>query len=310
MTQASNRTTSEDVGARASERETAPSDEQRNAPTDGRETAPPDRQRNTRPNKQASRRTAERGTADRRARAFIAPLEQQSTPSIIAEKLRLAIGYGELAAGDQLYEAELARELGVSRGPLREAVQRLTQEGLVVAFRNRGVFVVEMTPERVRDMYLARAAVERAAAEQILVTGDGAAAAATLRTVVDAMRSAQRAGDIAQTTEADMRFHQTLVDLAHSPRLARMHSTLLTETRMCITALEDSYRFDDDRVREHRGIADALEHAPGPVTRASRERTEVDRLLIAHMEDAIARLSFDGARTDMSSSSGAADADA
>lgn len=221
---------------------------------------------------------------------FIEPLVQKSTPSIIAEKLRLAIGHGELAAGAQLYEAVLARELGVSRGPLREAIQRLTQEGLLVAIRNRGVFVLEMTPERVKDMYLARAAVERAAAEQILRAGGGDEACAKLLGVVSMMDEANAKGKIANTTEADMQFHQILVDLAHSPRLSRMHSTLLTETRMCITALEDSYRFGDDRVEEHRAIALALRSDSGSAPYNGRRRTLIDRLLVDHMDDAIRRL--------------------
>jgi DNA-binding GntR family transcriptional regulator len=61
-----------------------------------------------------------------------------------------------------------------------------------------------------------------------------------------------------------------------------MHNTLLTETRMCITALEDSYRFSDDRVGEHREIAEAFGAGDAPL---------VDRLLIEHMEDAVRRLS-------------------
>lgn len=224
---------------------------------------------------------------------FIEPLVQRSTPSIIADKLRLAIGHGELAAGAQLYEAELARGLGVSRGPLREAIQRLTQEGLLIAIRNRGVFVTEMTPERVRDMYLARAAVERAAAEQILRSGGGDAAAEKLLAVVEQMRVANGKGRVEDTTAADMKFHQILVDLAQSPRLSRMHSTLLTETRMCITALEDSYRFGDDRVAEHRAIAESLASDSGSPTPSSKRRTTVDRLLVEHMDDAIRRLSQD-----------------
>ena len=55
----------------------------------------------------------------------------------------------------------------MSRGPLREGLQRLTAEGLLESVRNRGLFVVEMTPENVTDMYLARGAVERAAAAQV-----------------------------------------------------------------------------------------------------------------------------------------------
>ena len=91
------------------------------------------------------------GTSVRRTtrdRASSSRLTQESTPSIIADKLRQAIGHGELKPGAQLGEADLARKLGVSRGPLREGMQRLTQEGLLVSIRNRGLFVIDMTPER------------------------------------------------------------------------------------------------------------------------------------------------------------------
>ena len=77
----------------------------------------------------ARARRAVRGPA---MTSFIGPLVQESTPSIIADKLRQAIAHGELKPGAQLGEAELARKLGVSRGPLREGMQRLTQEGLLV----------------------------------------------------------------------------------------------------------------------------------------------------------------------------------
>ncbi len=211
---------------------------------------------------------------------FIEPVERQSTPSIIADKLRKAIGYGELRAGQQLGEAQLARQLGVSRGPLREGMQRLTQEGLLVAIRNRGLFVIEMTPENVRDMYIARTAVERAAAAQIL-HHDPQEAAAALHQATDQMAEAAARHDNLGVGEADIEFHQVLVSMAHSPRLSRMHQTLLTETRMCIHALDDTYAHSDERVAEHRGIADALDVA---------DQELVDARLIAHMEDAVIRL--------------------
>ena len=92
------------------------------------------------------------------------PVVLESTPMTIAARIREAIASGVIPPGAQIGEAEFARQLAVSRGPLREGLQRLAQEGLVVAVRNRGHFVIEMTPENVRDMYVARAAVERAAA--------------------------------------------------------------------------------------------------------------------------------------------------
>ncbi len=61
---------------------------------------------------------------------LLRPVVQETTPSLSARQLRRAIGDGELTPGQQLNEMELSRSLGVSRGPLREALQRLTQEGL------------------------------------------------------------------------------------------------------------------------------------------------------------------------------------
>jgi DNA-binding GntR family transcriptional regulator len=208
---------------------------------------------------------------------FIEPLMQQSTPSIIADKLREAIGHGELKPGDQLSEADLARKFGVSRGPLREGMQRLTQEGLLVSIRHRGLFVIEMTPDDVRDMYLAREAIERAAAHKILV-GDYAAAGDALLEIVEQMSAASTPAEV---SELDIAFHERLVQLADSPRLTRMHRTVITETRMCIHALDESYSASEVRGDEHRAVATAIK---------SGDRSLVDELLIAHMDDAIRRL--------------------
>ncbi|MGH3322774.1 MAG: GntR family transcriptional regulator, partial [Streptosporangiaceae bacterium] len=222
------------------------------------------------------------------ARRFIEPVVRESTPSIIAAKLRAAIRHGELPAGHQLGEAELARELGVSRGPLREGMQRLTQEGLLVSIPNRGLFVVEMTEEDVRDMYVARTAVERAAAAQIFVH-DPRDAAERLGAVSDKMERASEREHGAAIGEADVEFHGCLVALAHSPRLSRMHDTLLTETRLCINALRGTYPTPDVRVPEHRAIAEAF---------GGGDPGLVDRLLVAHMDDAVERLSSVMPRSD------------
>lgn len=212
---------------------------------------------------------------------YIEPLMQESTPSIIADKLRKAIGHGELKPGMQLGEADLARKLGVSRGPLREGMQRLTQEGLLVAIRNRGLFVVDMTADDVRDMYLAREAIERAAARKIL-QGDHVTAGQVLLDVVSDMSAAVAAGDATGVGEVDIAFHERLVQLAGSPRLSRMHQTFITETRMCIHALEETYSASEVRVAEHHALAEAIKAGGAAL---------VDRLLVAHMDDAIARLS-------------------
>ena len=209
---------------------------------------------------------------------YLGPLAQESTPSIIADKLRQAIGHGELKPGTQLGEAELARKFGVSRGPLREGMQRLTQEGLLVAIRNRGLFVIEMTAADIRDMYLARETVERAAARKI-IDGDHEAAGSELLRIAEDMAGAATPAEV---SEFDIAFHERLVQLARSPRLSRMHRTFITETRMCIHALDETYAISEVRGEEHRVLANAIR---------SGDRELTERLLTAHMDDAIVRLS-------------------
>ncbi|GFG52086.1 GntR family transcriptional regulator [Mycolicibacterium agri] len=213
--------------------------------------------------------------------SFIGPLVRESTPSIIADKLRQAIAHGELKPGAQLGEAELARKLGVSRGPLREGMQRLTQEGLLVSIRNRGLFVIDMTADDVRDMYFAREAIEQAAARKIIAQGNHRAAGKELLTIVDQMAAAQSPSEV---SEIDIAFHERLLQLADSPRLSRMHQTFITETRMFIHALDESYAKSEVREKEHRSLANAIRKG---------DRELVDRLLAAHMEDAVNRLTFD-----------------
>ncbi|WP_369045664.1 GntR family transcriptional regulator [Sinomonas sp. P10A9] len=210
----------------------------------------------------------------------LTPVVQETTPALIARQLRRAIGQGELAPGAQLNEAELSRHLGVSRGPLREAMQRLTQEGLLVSIRNRGVFVIEFADDDVRDMYLARAAVERAAAARVIEL-DAARGGERLLEVAERMREAAEHDDADALTAADVEFHALLVALARSPRLSRMHNTLMVETRMCITALENRYSSHTIRYEEHHEIARAI---------CEGRPEDADRLLVEHMDDAVARL--------------------
>ena len=112
--------------------------------------------------------TDDRRTSTRvKTTKVLTPLVQESTPAIIARQLHEAIAGGDFPPGSQLTESGLAADLGVSRGPLREAMQRLTAEGLLVSYRNRGLFVVSMDDDEIRDMYVARTAVERAAIERL-----------------------------------------------------------------------------------------------------------------------------------------------
>lgn len=214
--------------------------------------------------------------------AGLEPVVQESTPALIARTLRRAISDGTFAPGAQLGEAALARSLGVSRGPLREAMQRLTQEGLLVSHRNRGLFVADLTPDAVADMYLLRTTVETAALSRVLELGLGVEVADALDAAVDAMAALADDPRSAAMVAADLDFHHTLVEAARSPRLSRVHETVLVETSMCLHAMSSTYTDAASRLAEHRAIADAVR--AGAPDRA--------RLLLAeHMRDGHDRVS-------------------
>ncbi|MFQ6395224.1 GntR family transcriptional regulator [Nocardia sp. KC 131] len=208
------------------------------------------------------------------------PVNQQSTAEMIADRLRDAIMHGNLAPGAQLGEADLAARFGVSRGPVREAMQRLLSEGLLFAVRNRGIFVIELTLGDVIDIYRARTAIEGGALALILDGRRDIAYAALGPSVTDMSVSAEN-GDAAGVSDADQAFHETLVDSAGSPRLVRAARTLLIETRMCLGALQTAYPDLREQAREHVELREAI--GAGPVTRARA-------LLVEHMNDAVQRL--------------------
>jgi DNA-binding GntR family transcriptional regulator len=212
--------------------------------------------------------------------AAFEPLSRQSTAELLAGRLREAITRGGLMPGQQLGEASLAAQFDVSRGPLREAMQRLVAEGLLRSERHRGIFVVELTDDDVRDVYRARKAIERAAVTEVL-RGDASAAGARLAGPVDAMSRAARRRDGVGVADADQEFHEALVECAGSPRLHRAMRPLLLETRILLGELEEAYPDLGEQVAEHVALRDAI---------GVGAEDAVLRLVDEHMDDAVRRL--------------------
>lgn len=209
------------------------------------------------------------------------PVNQQSTAEMIADRLREALVRGQLSPGEQLGEAELAAQFGVSRGPVREATQRLVSEGLLHSIRHRGIFVIELSPADVIDIYQARIAVEGGALS-LIMDGRRDLAAAALSPSVRAMTERAKAADAIGVSNADQEFHTQLISASGSPRLVRAARTLLIETRMCLGALQTTYPDLQEQVQEHIELRDAI--AAGPPETAHE-------MLRTHLTDAVERLS-------------------
>jgi DNA-binding GntR family transcriptional regulator len=178
--------------------------------------------------------------------------------SMVGERIRASIIDGELQPGAQLHEVELAASFGVSRGPVREALQRLIQEGLLRSEPHRGVFVPVMSADDIVDIYLAREALEGAAVRRIIATARAATAAKALDRVVRSMEAAEKAEDWGAFASRDLDFHTALVSAAESPRLERMFTTVISETRLCLSMLTSELKGRDFLVDEHRAITEMI----------------------------------------------------
>ncbi|MGC7101319.1 GntR family transcriptional regulator [Amycolatopsis lurida] len=202
-------------------------------------------------------------------------IDYPSISSTIAEQIRGNIVDGTLRPSQPLSESEIAKQLGVSRGPVREALQRLVQEGLLVRIPNRGVFVADITQEDVAEIYEARQVLEARCGAKVLAAGNGVLdrTVRELQEIVDKIGPAERSGRWREVVELDLRFHSCLVAASGNSRIQRAYSTLIVESSLSINRLERWYPAEDSLHREHQAIVDAL---------AARDEAAFDQALAFH----------------------------
>ncbi len=132
---------------------------------------------------------------------------------------------GTLRPGDRINEAAIARQLGISRGPVREAMTRLDNEGLVIRRPRRGAVVAEFTPKDLDDIVAVRQVVEGYAARcacQLLTPSD----ISDLESLIAAMHTSALAGQWTETATLNARFHQTVVRIADNRLLHKFWQSL------------------------------------------------------------------------------------
>jgi len=181
--------------------------------------------------------------------------------------LREEILANRLSAGTELQETALAAELGVSRGPVREALGRLAAEGLVVVRPRRGAVVRSLTKDEFIEAYEVREALEVMAA-RLATTRLGHAGLARLAELTEAMEHHAERDEVDEFFDANAAFHSSLVEASGNGRLRELHGQLLGQInryRQRSLALRGSL---DRSVAEHRAILEAL--AAGDAERAAQ----------------------------------------
>ncbi len=172
--------------------------------------------------------------------------------------IRDSVLSGRYTPGEQLVEARLAAELGVSRGPVREALRRLCEEGLLVDILHRGTFVREFEPQDLIDIYNVRIGLECAAVRLMIRSTRSAQRLAAL---VDEMRVAAIASDLNRLSALEFRFHETLCDLSGNPLLASVFRSISSQVQMALSLDNASYLDPMQIALEHLPLLEAIEAA-------------------------------------------------
>jgi DNA-binding GntR family transcriptional regulator len=210
------------------------------------------------------------------------PAPRAALGDAVADILRRAIFDGSLKPGQKLHENALARQLAVSRSPIREALLQLERERLVDGRLNRSAVVRRPTPDEIRQVYTIRAALEGIAARWAAERATSAQVK-QLKQMAAALNQATLAGAANETVGPAIEFHAAIADLAGSAELERLLASLRNQIKLVMAAGLASLtrRRARDIHAEHLALIAAIATGDG-------ERAE--RLASAHVRGARDRL--------------------
>ena len=176
---------------------------------------------------------------------------------VVFNTLRKAILTGELKAGERLMEIHLAKQLGVSRTPIREAIRKLELEGLVVMMPRRGAEVAQITEKDLKDVLEVRRALDALCAELACdrITQEEKV---QLKDACDKFEEATRTGDATTIAGADVQLHNIIVEATGNRRLIQLINNLSEQMyryRFEYIKEEDKH---NNLVEEHRMIYDGI----------------------------------------------------
>jgi DNA-binding GntR family transcriptional regulator len=219
----------------------------------------------------------------------IRPPERRGLTEQVADSIRQAIFSGSFELGERLNEADIADRLHVSRGPVREALTQLRQEGIVTMSWHRGAFIMELSAADVSELYSLRTVLEVFAIRQAA----GAATTADLEAMNAVLAAMSKAGDDQSDfdmIQLDVQFHDELYRAAHHDRLGTAWSSIRSQVLLSLLVKRHTSNeyYRDLVIAEHQLLFDLV---------SSRDADACEVALTEHISATYERLaaSFHGA---------------
>lgn len=186
------------------------------------------------------------------------PVDARTLRQSVTEAIRQVILQGDLLPGAQVNQAQIAEQLGVSRGPVREALGQLEEEGLIKNVPYKGTYVTEITGDYISELYSIRRVIETFAVQEATrrATADDLA---ELRTILEAMYAAADHDDMTSMGTLDIQFHYLICRSAHHSMLLQQWKSIEMGVRRCLTLRHRIYRSSADVIGTHPDILAAIE---------------------------------------------------
>jgi DNA-binding GntR family transcriptional regulator len=189
----------------------------------------------------------------------------------VIEAVRTAIISGRFAPGDRLIESALSAEFGTSRGPVREALRQLENEGLVMSFPYRGAVVLGVSDEEVHEVLIPiRLTLERYSFSLAIETMSDDDFA-ELAKQIWLMEQAGKANDLVKLVEADLGFHEIVISASGQLHTMQIWRTIWPRIRAYFYRYERARNFEAT-VEEHRVLLAALQTRDVAIVLAELER--------------------------------------
>lgn len=226
--------------------------------------------------------------------AALKPSLRSAAATSVVEQLREAIINGHIAAGTPLVELDLAERMGVSRGPIREALRKLSYEGLVTLRPSRSAIVTSVHAGEVLEVYAMRRALGSIAIRHLVCTDMVTPSLMSrLHTFADRSKTKSARTNQRLLVKHDLGLQTAIVECSCLPRVSAKFRDLTTEIQLFVTSLGIVYPYVDRILDEHARLLDAI--AAKDVEAAdmiwqSRIRTAVSEFLellpVGHQFDA------------------------
>lgn len=198
-------------------------------------------------------------------------INNKSLRERILDTLRNAILSGELKPGQTLVETELATQLGVSRAPLREAIQILNSEGLVDTVPYHGTTVKRLTRRDIEELYSLRNVMESFAVQRIFERGTQDVTVAALRAIYQRMIAAADQGSWRDLNMIDRQFHDKIIVLSEHALLGTTWTTVQMRVQQVMSLHNMRNRDIVQVAKNHLPIMDAIEAKDLPAALAALE---------------------------------------